>query len=78
MLGIRSVGVCGCHSVNSFVCFGAKPTERASARDERRKVRKNTEGSQQKGAEEISRVQISSQEKDTVRSWESDTEETSQ
>ena len=28
MLGIRCVSVCGCPSENSFVCFGAKPTQR--------------------------------------------------
>ena len=33
MLGIRCVGVCGCQSENSFVCFGAKPTQRACAQD---------------------------------------------
>ena len=33
MLGICCVGVCECQSENSFVCFGAKPTQRACARD---------------------------------------------
>ena len=62
MLGIRCVGVCGCQSKNSFVCFGAKPTQRACARDlpldrknAGRKVREKTEeGIQQKAPEEDS------------------------
>ena len=73
MLGIRCVGVCGCQSENSFVYFGAKPTQRACARDlsrnwkdEERKVREKRrdqspvriEESQQKGAEENSRLEI--------------------
>ena len=33
MLGIRGVGVGKCQSEDSFVCFGAKPTQRACARD---------------------------------------------
>ena len=71
---VRSVSVCGYQSENYFVCFGAKPTQRACARDllrDRmwvkggRKIREKTvswqrrpeEVSQQKGAEELSRLE---------------------
>ena len=62
MGGIRFC-VCGCQSENPFVCFSAKPTQRACARDlprdqkdEGSEVREKTEeSSQQKGAAEIIR-----------------------
>ena len=49
VLGIRCVGVGKCQSEYSFVCFGAKPTQKAYAQnfppeeDKGRKVRESTE-----------------------------------
>ena len=64
MDGIRFCG-CGCQTENLFVCFGAKPTQRACARDLPRDRKKMGEGrsrrqwarqnSQQKVAAETSR-----------------------
>ena len=48
MLGIRCVGVCGCQSDNPFVCFGAKPTQRAFAWDLPRDRKKTREGRSQR------------------------------
>ena len=44
MLGIRSMGVGEYQSEDSFICFGAKPTQRACTRDflqEQKKMRKD-------------------------------------
>ena len=61
MLGIRCVGVWGCPSDDPFVCFRAKPTQRACARDlPRDRKRKGKEGPRDQSAGEVS------QEKDTV------------
>ena len=66
MDGIRFC-VCGCQSENPFLCFCAKPTQRACARDlprdrkdKGKKVReKIEENSQQRGAEKDSRYERS-------------------
>ena len=62
MLGIRSVGVEVCQSEDSFVCFGAKPTQRACVRDFLRDQKKTKRGprAEQKGVSD-------SQGKATVR-----------
>ena len=61
MLGIRCVSVCGCQSENPFVCFGAKPPQRACARDlprdqkdEGRKVQEKVSHQKAAAAAEIS------------------------
>ena len=57
MLSICCVGVYGCQPENPSVCFGMKPLTRPEV-GEGRKVREKTEEvSQQKGAEEISRLE---------------------
>ena len=48
MLGIHCVGVCGCQSDDSFVCFGAKPTQRACVRDLPRDRKRKREGMSQR------------------------------
>ena len=52
--------VCGCHSGGPFVCFGAKPTQRASARDlsrdrkdEGRKVQEKSESAEGSRREQL-------------------------
>ena len=47
MGGIRFCG-CGCQSENPFVCFGAKPTQRACARDLPRDRKMTWEGRSQR------------------------------
>ena len=55
MLGIRCVDVGKCQSEDSFVYFGAKPTQRDCARDfprDRKRTREGRSQSQQKRTEQ--------------------------
>ena len=70
-----------CQSENPFACFGAKPTQRACARDLPRDRKRTREGmsqrsSQQKGAEEDSRQEKAAKRR-SVKRWEQGREETS-
>ena len=80
-MGIQCVGVSKCQSEDSFVCFGAKPTQRACARDflrdrtregrfQGRTDQSTGESSRQKSGEADGRTNVVGQrEKISQHSW---------
>ena len=71
MGGVRFC-VCECQSGNPFVCFNARPTQKGCARDRKwtREGMSQRRGSQQKGAEEISRLERAVKRRRRTRSTE--------
>ena len=71
MLGIRCVGVGECQSEDPFVCFGAKPTQRACARDlpqDRKRMREGKVPEQNRRRQRTEKsTEEDSQEKSGVR-----------
>ena len=62
MLGIRCVGVGECQSEDPFVCFGAKPTQRACVRDLPRDRKKTREGKVPEQNRTVNRIGQSTEE----------------
>ena len=67
MVSIRYVGVSERQSEDSFVCFDAKPTQRACARDYRRDRKKTRQGKARQGHRAEQKGVSDSQGKATVR-----------